>query len=60
MQYIMMFVWTFLLSEMTVYVISSMNGAPFHFEIGVFIAIVLTLLLIIVIKLIPDEPIEKH
>ncbi|MEM1504243.1 DUF2929 family protein [Domibacillus sp. 8LH] len=60
MQYIMMFVWTFLLSEMVVYVISSMNAEPFHFETGVFVAIVLTILLILMIKLIPDEPVEKH
>ncbi|WP_050182717.1 YjzD family protein [Domibacillus robiginosus] len=60
MQYLMTFFWTFLLSEMTVYVVSSMNGAVFHFETGVFLAIVLTILLVVITTLIPNDPIEKH
>lgn len=60
MQYIMTFFWTFLLSEMVVYVVSSMNGAAFHFETGVLIAIVVTVLLFILTALIPNDPIEKH
>lgn len=60
MQYIMTFFWTFLLSEMVVYVVSSMNGAAFHFETGVLIAVVVTVLLFILTALIPNDPIEKH
>jgi hypothetical protein len=59
-QYIMTFFWTFLLSEMVVYVVSSMNGAAFHFETGVLIAVVVTVLLFILTALIPNDPIEKH
>jgi hypothetical protein len=58
--YIMTFFWTFLLSEMVVYVVSSMNGAAFHFETGVLIAVVVTILLFVLTALIPNDPIEKH
>ncbi|MGG3449539.1 MULTISPECIES: YjzD family protein [Bacillaceae] len=60
MQYIMTFVWTLFLSEMVVYVVSSMNGAPFHAETGVLVAVVVTILLFILTALIPNDPIEKH
>ncbi|WP_046175382.1 YjzD family protein [Domibacillus indicus] len=60
MQYIMTFFWTFLLSEMVVYVVSSMNGAAFHFETGVFLAIAVTIILLILTALIPNDPVEKH
>lgn len=60
MQYIMTFVWTLVLSEMVVYVVSSMNGAPFHVETGILIAIVATILLFILTALVPNDPIEKH
>lgn len=60
MHYIMTFFWTFLLSEMVVYVVSSMNGAAFHFETGVLIAVVVTILLFVLTALIPNDPIEKH
>lgn len=60
MQYIMTFFWTFLLSEMVVYVVSSMNSAAFHFETGFLISVVVTILLFILTALIPNDPIEKH
>ncbi|OMP67102.1 YjzD family protein [Domibacillus epiphyticus] len=60
MQYIMTFIWTLILSEMVVYVVSSMNGATFHFETGVLISIAVTILLFILTALIPNDPIEKH
>ncbi|OKL35862.1 YjzD family protein [Domibacillus mangrovi] len=60
MQYIMTFVWTLVLSEMVVYVVSSMNGAPFHVETGILIAVIATILLFILTALIPNDPIEKH
>jgi hypothetical protein len=59
-QYIMTFIWTLILSEMVVYVVSSMNGAAFHFEPGILIAVVVTILLFILTALIPNDPIEKH
>jgi len=59
-QYIMTFFWTFLLSEMVVYVVSSMNSAAFHFETGFLISVVVTILLFILTALIPNDPIEKH
>ncbi|OLN23831.1 DUF2929 domain-containing protein [Domibacillus antri] len=60
MQYIMTFIWTLILSEMVVYVVSSMNSAVFHVETGVLIAVVVTILLFILTALIPNDPIEKH
>ncbi|MCP3761635.1 YjzD family protein [Domibacillus sp. A3M-37] len=60
MQYLMTFIWTLILSEMVVYVVSSMNGAAFHAEAGVLISIVATILLFVLTALIPNDPIEKH
>ncbi len=60
LQYLMTFIWTLILSEMVVYVVSSMNGAAFHFETGVLISILATVLLFVLTALIPNDPIEKH
>jgi hypothetical protein len=37
-----------------------MNGAAFHFETGVLISILVTILLFVLTALIPNDPIEKH
>lgn len=60
MQYLMTFIWTLILSEMVVYVVSSMNGAAFHVETGVLISVFVTILLFVLTALIPNDPIEKH
>lgn len=59
-QYIMTFIWTLILSEMVVYVVSSMNGAAFHFNTGVVISIFVTILLFVLTALIPNDPVEHH
>ncbi|WP_017754623.1 YjzD family protein [Calidifontibacillus oryziterrae] len=53
--------WSFLLSLMLVYVISSMTGSPFVFMQGVILAVVFSLVIIIVGEAgVPNEPSESH
>ncbi|MGM0846847.1 MAG: YjzD family protein [Bacillota bacterium] len=60
MKYFWTFFWTILLVEMTVYVVSSMNGAPFEFQTGLILGVVSSILIIIVSMVIPNEPVENH
>ncbi|HZG71628.1 MAG TPA: YjzD family protein [Chondromyces sp.] len=60
MQFIMTFVWTFLLTEMLTYVVSSMNGLPFHFETGLLLSVLATVLVFVLSAIIPNDPVEKH
>lgn len=60
MPHIMTFFWMFVLSEMVVYVVSSMNGAPFSFMTGLVIAVIATVLLFVLSALIPSDPVEHH
>ncbi|MBM7647556.1 high-affinity Fe2+/Pb2+ permease [Bacillus ectoiniformans] len=60
MQFIMTFFWTFLLAEMVTYVVSSMNGAPFHFEIGLLLGVIVTVLIFVLTALIPNDPVDEH
>lgn len=43
MRYILTIFWAFLLSQMLVYVVSSMTGATYNFTAGVIVAAVLSL-----------------
>ncbi|KIL73086.1 hypothetical protein SD78_3274 [Bacillus badius] len=60
MQYIMTFFWTFLLTEMLTYVVSSMNGAEFNFMTGLILSIIATILLFIFSALLTDDQAEQH
>ncbi|MDP4163575.1 MAG: YjzD family protein [Bacillota bacterium] len=60
MKYFWAFFWTFLLVEMLTYVVSSMLGAAFNFKTGAFLAVCVTVLLMIISTVIPNEPAEKH
>ncbi|KOS60672.1 YjzD family protein [Lysinibacillus agricola] len=55
MQYIVTFIWSFLLVSMLNYVVSSVLGAPFDFQIGVVMSVVFTILVFIIGAIIPNE-----
>lgn len=45
---------------MLTYVVSSMNGAEFNFQLGALLAVITTFLIFVVSAIIPTEPIEEH
>lgn len=47
MRYIWTIFWSFLLSQMLVYVVSSMNGAPFNFNTGVILTVAFSVIIFI-------------
>lgn len=57
MQYIMTFVWSFLLVSMVNYVVSSVLGAHFDFMNGVYISLVFSVLVFFIGAIIPNEPV---
>ncbi|OIK08348.1 DUF2929 domain-containing protein [Bacillus sp. MUM 116] len=60
MRYFWTFFWAFLLIEMVTYVVSSMTGAVFNFQLGAIIAVVVTIIVYAASAIIPNEPAHKH
>ncbi|EON73457.1 YjzD family protein [Lysinibacillus sphaericus] len=56
MQYIVTFVWSFLLVSMLNYVVSSVLGVPFDFQTGAIISVVFSVLIFVIGAIIPNEP----
>jgi cell shape-determining protein MreD len=52
--------WTFLLVQMATYVMGSMQGIAYDFSTGALLGIIVTIFVIIVANLLPDEPAEHH
>ena len=59
MQYIITFVWSFLLITMLNYVVSSVLNVPFDFMTGVIVAVAFAVLVLIITAIIPNEPAEQ-
>lgn len=56
MQYIMSFIWSFMLISMLTYVVSSVLGAHYSFTNGAIISVIFAVLILIVTAIIPNEP----
>ncbi|ALA71092.1 DeoR faimly transcriptional regulator [Geobacillus stearothermophilus 10] len=54
------FFWTFLLVQMATYVMGSMQGISYNFTTGALLGVIVTVLIIVVAALIPDEPAGDH
>ncbi|MBM7693969.1 hypothetical protein JOC77_003413 [Peribacillus deserti] len=54
------FFWTFLLVQMLTYVVSAMNGVKPDFAQGAILGVVVTVLILIVGAIIPDEPAKAY
>ncbi|NNU84693.1 DUF2929 family protein [Geobacillus sp. BMUD] len=54
------FFWTFLLVQMATYVMGSMQGIGYNFTTGALLGVIVTVLIVIVAALIPDEPAGDH
>ena len=58
MQYIITFVWSFLLISMLNYVVSSVLNVPFDFMTGVIVSVAFAVLVFIIAAIIPNDPAE--
>lgn len=56
MQYIVTFLWSFLLITMLNYVVSSVLGVPFVFATGAIISVVFAIIVIIISAVLPSQP----
>jgi hypothetical protein len=61
MRYFWTFFWTFLLIQMVLYVVSSMQGGTYSFAQGSIIAVTFSVLIFVLgDALVPKEPVHKH
>lgn len=62
MKFVFTFVWSFLLITLLNYVVSSVNGVHFDFTLGAIVSVGVALLLFVISKIIPNEPVahEHH
>ena len=56
MQYIVTFIWSFLLVSMLNYVVSAVIDVPFDFQTGAIISVVFSVLIFVIGAVIPNEP----
>lgn len=56
MQYIVTFLWSFLLITMLNYVVSSVLGVDFVFATGVIISVVFSIVIILISAVLPSQP----
>lgn len=56
MQYIVTFIWSFLLVSMLNYVVSAVIGVPFDFQTGAILSVVFSVLIFVIGAIIPNEP----
>lgn len=59
MQYIMTFIWSFVLVTMLNYVVCSVLGAEFDFMTGVILSLVVSVLTLIAVAIIPNGPVAE-
>lgn len=59
MHYIITLIWTFLLTHMAGYIVSSMNGAAYDFTLTSILAIVFTVILFIFAEVSPMKETES-
>lgn len=56
MQYILSFIWSFLLISMLTYVVSSVLAADYSFTDGAIISVFFAILVMLVTAVIPNDP----
>lgn len=56
MRYIATIFWAFLLSQMLTYVVSSMNGMAYSFNMGLILTVIFSVLIFVLAAIIPKEP----
>ena len=58
MQYIMTFVWSFLLITMLNYVVSSVLNVPFEFMTGAIVSVAFAVIIFIIAAILPNDSVE--
>jgi len=59
MRYFWTIFWTFILTHMLTYVVSSMIGVGYDFETANILGVSVTILILIVPAILPNDPVEK-
>ncbi|MFC0272003.1 YjzD family protein [Metabacillus herbersteinensis] len=60
MRFFWTFFWTFLLLQMTAYVVSSMTGGSYDFMAATTLSVIATVVIFIIAEVIPNEPSHDH
>ncbi|WP_242272129.1 YjzD family protein [Bacillus cereus group sp. BfR-BA-01310] len=60
MRFIWALIWSFLLVHMMSYVIGSMTGGAYDFNLASIFSVVLAVLVLAISAAIPNEPVEQH
>jgi|GEM_PF-458798 len=61
LKYIFTFIWTFALTHMVMYVTSAMvEGGEYVFSTASILAVAITILILLVAAIIPNEPVQEH
>ncbi|WP_416828733.1 YjzD family protein [Ectobacillus polymachus] len=60
MKYIASFFWSFVLVQMASYVISSMTQTTYDFTQSTIMSVVISVLILFIGSLVPNEPSEQH
>ncbi|MCM3088150.1 Protein of unknown function [Bhargavaea ginsengi] len=60
MQFIMTFVWSFLLITTLNYVVSSVNAVPFDFGLGAIVSVVFAVMLFMMSAVLPEETLPDY
>lgn len=55
MRYVVLLIWSFLLTQLLTYVVSSMTNVPYDFKQGVILGLALWVVLSIIPNALPDE-----
>lgn len=60
MRYFWSIFWAFLLCQMFVYVVGSMIGSAYNFNLGALLTVVISVMVYALSAILPNEPAEKH
>ncbi|WP_028402567.1 YjzD family protein [Ectobacillus panaciterrae] len=60
MRFIWTFIWSFFLMQMASYVIGAMTGTTYDFVQATMLSVVMSVLVIVISAVLPNEPVEQH
>ena len=60
MQFIITFIWSFLLFTTLNYVVSSVNAVPFDLGLGAIVSVIAAIIIFIISAILPEEPLPDY
>lgn len=60
MRYFWTFFWSFALAQMVTYVVGSIMGASYNFMTGTYLAVGITILVLLIPVILPEDKTEQH